>query len=67
MGEFNIRQMLEEKGFIDEQVSPEIKLIEEINRLKKEKNAALENHETKKVRILRTRINRLKKQTRRMS
>lgn len=44
MEELSIRQMLEEKGFIDEQVSPEIKLVEEIKRLKKEKNAVILSH-----------------------
>ncbi len=44
MKELNIRQMLEEKGFIDEKISPEIKLIEEIKRLKKEKNAVILSH-----------------------
>jgi quinolinate synthase len=39
-----IRQMLEKKGFIDEPVSPDLKLIEEINRLKKEKNAVILSH-----------------------
>ena len=32
MEELNIRQMLEEKGFIDEKISPDIKLVEEIER-----------------------------------
>ncbi|MBL7972647.1 MAG: quinolinate synthase NadA, partial [Prolixibacteraceae bacterium] len=36
--------MLDEKGFIDEPVSPETKLVEEINRLKKEKNAVILSH-----------------------
>jgi len=36
--------MLDEKGFIDEPVSPEVKLVEEINRLKKEKNAVILSH-----------------------
>ena len=36
--------MLEEKGFIDEPINPEIKLIDEINRLKREKNAVILSH-----------------------
>jgi quinolinate synthase len=36
--------MLEEKGFIDEPIDPSIKLTEEINRLKKEKNAVILSH-----------------------
>lgn len=40
----DIRQMIEEKGFIEEPVSPELKLAEEINRLKKEKNAVILSH-----------------------
>lgn len=39
-----INRMLEEKGFIDEPVNPELKLVEEINRLKKEKNAVILSH-----------------------
>ena len=44
MEELSIRQMLQEKGFIDEQVSPDINLVEEINRLRKEKNAVILSH-----------------------
>jgi len=44
MEQLQIRQMLDEKGFIDEPVSPEVKLVEEINRLKKEKNAVILSH-----------------------
>ena len=44
MEEKQIRQMLDEKGFIEEQISPELKLVEEINRLKKEKNAVILSH-----------------------
>ncbi len=44
MEELSIRQMLEEKGFIDEPISPDIKLVEEIKRLKKEKNAVILSH-----------------------
>lgn len=39
-----INQMLEEKGYIDEAVNPNIKLVEEITRLKKEKNAVILSH-----------------------
>jgi quinolinate synthase len=44
MEQFQIDQMLEEKGFIDEPIDPKIKLTEEINRLKKEKNAVILSH-----------------------
>ena len=44
MGQLQIDQMLEEKGFIDEPVDPKMKLVEEINRLKKEKNAIILCH-----------------------
>ena len=37
-------KLLDEKGFIEEQISPEMKLVEEINRLKKEKNAVILSH-----------------------
>ncbi len=36
--------MLQEKGFIDEKVDPKLKLVDEINRLKKEKNAVILSH-----------------------
>ena len=36
--------MLEEKGYIDESIDPKLKLVEEINRLKKEKNAVILSH-----------------------
>ncbi len=36
--------MLQEKGFIDEKVDPNLKLVDEINRLKKEKNAVILSH-----------------------
>lgn len=36
--------MLKEKGFIDEKVDPKLKLVDEINRLKKEKNAVILSH-----------------------
>jgi quinolinate synthase len=39
-----IQEMLEEKGFIDEKIDPKLKLVEEINRLKKEKNAVILSH-----------------------
>src|SRR5690606_25367179 len=44
MGQLQIDQMLEEKGFIEEPVDPKMKLVEEINRLKKEKNAIILCH-----------------------
>lgn len=44
MGQLQIDQMLEEKGYIDELVDPKMKLVEEINRLKKEKNAIILCH-----------------------
>ena len=39
-----IDKILKEKGFIDEPVDPKLKLVEEINRLKKEKNAIILSH-----------------------
>jgi len=39
-----INKMLEEKGYIDESIDPKLKLVEEINRLKKEKNAVILSH-----------------------
>lgn len=39
-----IDRMLEEKGFIDEPVNPHLKLVKEINRLRKEKNAVILSH-----------------------
>jgi quinolinate synthase len=44
MEQAQINQMLEEKGFIDEPVNPSVKLVEEINRLRKEKNAVILSH-----------------------
>ena len=44
MEQLQIDQMLDEKGFIDEPVDPKLKLVEEINRLKKEKNAVILSH-----------------------
>jgi quinolinate synthase len=44
MEQVQITRMLEEKGYIDEPVNPDIRLVEEINRLKKEKNAVILSH-----------------------
>ncbi|MEN8117799.1 MAG: quinolinate synthase NadA [Bacteroidota bacterium] len=44
MEQLQIDKMLEEKGYIDEPIDPKIKLVEEINRLKKEKNAVILSH-----------------------
>ncbi len=44
MEQQQINQMLEEKGYIEETINPSIKLVEEINRLKKEKNAVILSH-----------------------
>lgn len=44
MEQLQIEYMLDEKGFIDEPVDPKIKLVEEIQRLKKEKNAIILSH-----------------------
>jgi quinolinate synthase len=44
MEQLQIDRMLEEKGFIEEKVSPDLKLKEEINRLRKEKNAVILSH-----------------------
>ena len=44
MTQIEINRMLEEKGYIDEAIDPKIKLVEEINRLKKEKNAVILSH-----------------------
>jgi len=44
MEQVQIDRMLEEKGFIDEPVNPNVKLAEEINRLRKEKNAVILSH-----------------------
>lgn len=40
----NYQEMLEEKGFIDEPVDPQTRLADEINRLRKEKNAVILSH-----------------------
>jgi quinolinate synthase len=39
-----IQNMIAEKGFIDEPINASVKLIDEINRLKKEKNAVILSH-----------------------
>jgi len=44
MEQGQIDQMLEEKGYIDEAIDPKMKLAEEIQRLKKEKNAVILSH-----------------------
>lgn len=44
MEQASINNMLEEKGFIEETIDPGLKLVEEINRLKKEKNAVILSH-----------------------
>jgi quinolinate synthase len=44
MEQVQIDRMLEEKGYIDEPVNPNVKLVEEINRLRKEKNAVILSH-----------------------
>ncbi len=44
MKQLQIDKMLEENGYINEPVDPTIKLVEEINRLKKEKNAVILSH-----------------------
>jgi quinolinate synthase len=44
MEQQQIDTMLEEKGYIEETINPSLKLVEEINRLKKEKNAVILSH-----------------------
>jgi quinolinate synthase len=44
MKQLQIDKMLEEKGYIEEAINPNIKLVDEINRLKKEKNAVILSH-----------------------
>ena len=44
MEQAQIDQMLVEKGYVEESIDPQIKLVEEINRLKKEKNAVILSH-----------------------
>jgi quinolinate synthase len=39
-----IQEQLQSKGYIDEKVGPEVKLVDEINRLRKEKNAVILSH-----------------------
>jgi len=44
MEQVQIDKMLEEDGYINEPLDPTLKLVEEINRLKKEKNAVILSH-----------------------
>jgi quinolinate synthase len=44
MEQQQINKMLEEKGYIEETIDSNINLVEEINRLKKEKNAVILSH-----------------------
>jgi len=44
MEQLQINKMLEEKGYIDEPIDKKLNLVEEINRLKKEKNAVILSH-----------------------
>jgi len=44
MEQVQIDRMLKENGFIDEPIDPKLNLVEEINRLKKEKNAVILSH-----------------------
>ncbi|SHF59807.1 quinolinate synthetase [Mariniphaga anaerophila] len=44
MEQVQIDGMLTEKGFIEEAIDPNLKLVEEINRLRKEKNAVILSH-----------------------
>ena len=44
MEQIQINQMLEEKGYIDEPIDAKLNLVEEIIRLKKEKNAVILSH-----------------------
>ena len=44
MEQLQIDQMLEDKGYIDESIDPKLKLVDEIKRLKKEKNAVILSH-----------------------
>lgn len=44
MKQSQIDQMLDERGFIEEEIDPNIKLVEEITRIKKEKNAVILSH-----------------------
>ena len=44
MENLQIQEQLEKIGFIDEKIDPTLKLVDEINRLKKEKNAVILSH-----------------------
>ncbi len=44
MEQVEINKMLEEKGFIDESIDSKLNLVEEIKKLKKEKNAVILSH-----------------------
>lgn len=44
MEQASINKMLEEKGYIDVTIDPNVKLVEEIRRLKQEKNAVILSH-----------------------
>ncbi len=44
MEQLQIDRMLQEKGYIDEPIDSKLNLVEEINRLKKEKNAVILSH-----------------------
>ena len=44
MEQSQIDKMLDEKGYIEEKIDPNVKLVEEINRLRKEKNAVILSH-----------------------
>ena len=44
MEKTQIQKMLDEKGYIDEKIDPQLKLVEGINRLRKEKNAVILSH-----------------------
>ena len=44
MEQLQIDKMLDEKGYIEETIDPSLKLVEEIKRLKKEKNAVILSH-----------------------
>ncbi len=44
MENLQVQEQLEKIGFIDEKIAPTLKLVDEINRLKKEKNAIILSH-----------------------
>ncbi|TDO02718.1 quinolinate synthase NadA [Sunxiuqinia elliptica] len=44
MENLQVQEQLEKIGFIDEKIDPTLKLVDEINRLKKEKNAVILSH-----------------------